>query len=320
MLGQVANHQNQVLPPAEASAIELPHEQESSSPREVLGPHNLVPEAGKNFSLIDKTAETQYFALIQKWDERAESLHASSEQTPVPVNEGLGLHYSRISLYHGGATTGITDFLAAEETTIGNGFYTTSMPDQAFGYATARADKRIKVGDTITTTGSSPVVYEVEVTDATFLDLRDSDNRQRVMKEFAQYLEGWLEVQKQREGLTWRYERYLATVADRIGIIHEHEGNLPHGVGLKGVLQHTSSIFTEFVTGLGYDGAIGLEGGEGGYTDQHDSWVIMDPSRAKVTNETTFLTPLVSDDDAWQAHRAEIGKIWKDTPAASSTD
>lgn len=302
------------LTPNGVAEVTLPQESEYPFPLEVCGPHDLAPNPNKLFSLIDKKAERVYFERVKEWDKRAKILHASPEQTPTCVNEGLGLHFATITLYHGGDTPDITNFLPAEETTIGEGLYTTSMPDQAFGYAVKRADSRKKVGDTITVTGSNPVVYEVEVTDVTFLDLRSPENRQRVMTEYAQYLEEWLETQKQRKDLTWQNERYLGVVDKKIDYIHEHKGNLPQRAGLKEVLWHTGSIFTEFVIGLGYDEVIGLEGGEGGYTGSHDSWVIMDPSRARVTNELTFLTPEVSDDDARQAHIAKTHKYWSDTP------
>jgi hypothetical protein len=279
---------------------------------EVHGPHNLEPHPDKLYTFVDKTAEAVYLDLVKKWDERAAMLHASPEQTPTMTNEGLGLHYPKVSLYHGGGTTGITEFMAAKDDTVGHGLYATSMPDQAFGYAVVRADSRKKVGDTIFVSGSSPVVYEVEVTEVDFLDLRKAKNIGRVMEDYADYLDKWLEAQRQQEDLSWLKRSYLGIVTEKIKTIRQSENHIPPS--LKEILQQTGSIFTEFVTGRGYDGVVALEGGEGGYTGNHDSWVIMEPSRAKVTNELVFLSPDVSDVDAWKIQRTKTNKLFGNAP------
>jgi hypothetical protein len=275
----------------------------------------LTPRPDRLCSFIDTTAEAAYFALTREWDERANSLHNSPEQTPTPTNGELGLHYQKISLYHGGATAGITDFLPAEDSTIGDGLYVTSMPDQAFGYAVERADERKKIGGDVVVDGTSPVVYEVELTDATFLDLRNPENTATILRDYAGHLEAWSAARRTGD-LSWLEEDYLNIVAEKIGIIRGSKGQAPPH--LKEVLQQTGAIFTEFVTGLGYDGVIAHEGGEGGYTGEHDSWVILDPSKARVTHEVTFATPYVFDQDAWRARSSAAAKLLKRSWGASA--
>jgi hypothetical protein len=99
----------------------------------ILDGYDLVPEPGKYFSLIDQAAMESYHTLVGEWQTRADHTHASQEQGRTPLHDGLGVHYQEITLYHGGATHGITKFEIAEEATIGSGLYATSMPDQAFG-------------------------------------------------------------------------------------------------------------------------------------------------------------------------------------------
>lgn len=273
--------------------------------------HNLVPIPDKLYSLTDMDAEATYFALVDEWQASADAAHARPEQQPSITDDGLGLHFPRITLYHGGDTPEITAFLPAEDTTMGNGLYTTSMPDQAFGYAVVRADQRKKIGDTIVVDGLNPVVYEVEIADVSLIDLRTPEITEIVMQDFASYLEQWLTEQPEASALHYLMRMHHEIVEEKIMMIR---GESENPWGLKGILQQTGKHFSDFVTGRGFDGVIGFEGGEGGYTGRHDTWVIMDPTKAMVTNEVLFLTPNVSDQDAWNAQRAKNADMFGDLP------
>jgi hypothetical protein len=250
-----------------------------------LGPLVKDPKISASY-LIDKSAEAAYFGHVNEWTERAAVLHGSLAQSPTPTDDGLGLRYPTMTLYHGSAASGITEFLPAEDTTFGDGLYATSMPDQAFGYAVKRADPRSKVGNTILAAASDPVVYELEVTDSAFLDLRNPENSATTFAGYGTYLEQWLTTDQGNTDMI-----YADIVAKIVHIIRQSSGGSP--LNPKDILHQTSGLFTDYVTSMAYDGVIALEGGEGGYTANHDSWVIMKPTTARVTNQLSFVTPCV---------------------------
>lgn len=285
--------------------------QEIPQPAEILPP--LVKREDGLYSYTDKATEETYFTLVNEWVNDAKAKHASAEQTPTALPDGLGLHFNKISLYHGGGTAGIIEFNNAEDTTAGEGAYATSMADQAFGYAVVRARDRIKHGNVISLQGPEPVVYELEQNDVSFLDLRTRDNLATTMLGFKDHLAEWLKNREQATDLTWLNELYMDIVKEKIQMIIETSGYVPKH---KKVLQQTGGLFTDYVTNtLGYDGTIVNEGGEGGYTGKHDSWVLMHPEQAKVTRETSFITPNVFDGDAWNEQLAKMDRIAQNFPS-----
>lgn len=70
------------------------------------------------------------------------------------------IQIDRMRLFHGSPISGIKEFKVSEETTIGNGFYTTSSRDAAVGYATVRSN-----------TPEQKFIYEVEINNMNILDL-----------------------------------------------------------------------------------------------------------------------------------------------------
>ncbi|OGH08099.1 MAG: hypothetical protein A2171_01350 [Candidatus Levybacteria bacterium RBG_13_35_9] len=70
------------------------------------------------------------------------------------------IQIDRMRLFHGSPISGIKEFKVSEETTIGNGFYTTSSRDAAVGYATVRSNAP-----------EQKFVYEVEINNMNILDL-----------------------------------------------------------------------------------------------------------------------------------------------------
>ena len=85
--------------------------QETSLPTDTLPP--LIKKEDRLYSYTDKIAEDAYFALVNEWVADAEIKHASLEQAPASLQDGIGLHFQKISLYHGGYTAGIVEFNGA---------------------------------------------------------------------------------------------------------------------------------------------------------------------------------------------------------------
>lgn len=274
-----------------------------------------VPQG--EFQLVDLEAKAQLDGLVAEWTAAAQSQHSLPEQTAEPTVNGVGLRFKKISLYHGGPIADIKVFRPAEETTIGNGFYATSMPDQAFGYAMERSRDGIreKRSGEVKKATHQPVVYEVVVSDATFVDLRQREAVQAFLAGYADYLETWLERDHPPKLAAHLRLGYAALVQEKIDVIRrggtpslQNPGELIP-LHLKDVLYNTGDIFTEYVTGLGYDGIIGMEGGEGNYTGAHDSWVIMRRlDELVVTKEVSFDYPEVIDTDARLEHMSKQPK------------
>lgn len=279
-------------------------------------------------SFIDTAARQQFDDLVGAWQTRAAEKHAQPQQVPDVIDNGLGLRFAEVTMYHGGAEANIVDFNRSVDTTIGAGLYATSMPDQAFGYAVLRAHDheeggpRIKTKEGVVEPLNSPVVYELTLQDVTFADLREQANIDRVLPgPFADFLATWIDEHQEaidsdryhvaREGMTQALTQLRAINTVQAGQIKLALGNF-YMVG---------EAFTDYLQSLGYDGLIGIEGGEQistiqSYTGIHDSWVLFDPAKAKVTDEVSFDTPEMLDQEAVDHNRAihtarkAAGKEW----------
>jgi hypothetical protein len=277
---------------------------------------------------VDPAAMQQFNDLVADWQARAAEKHASPQQHPEIVDEGLGLRFAEVSVYHGGAQADIVDFNRSVDTTIGAGLYATSMPDQAFGYAVIRAHDHEEGGPRIQTRNgvveptNRPVVYELTLQDVTFADLREQANIDRVLPgPFADFLATWIDEHQEaidndryhvaREGMTQALAQLRATDSVQPGQIKTALGNY-YMVG---------EAFSDYLISLGYDGLIGLEGGEQigtaeSYTGSHDSWVLFSPASADVTAQVAFDTPEMIDqaavdhNTAMHAARKAEGKEW----------
>src|SRR5579872_5208034 len=72
---------------------------------------------------LDHEALQGFNGLVESWTAEAVHKHAQPEQQPTVTNDGLGLKFKEISVYHGTTIPGIEAFQPAQETTIGEGLY-----------------------------------------------------------------------------------------------------------------------------------------------------------------------------------------------------
>ena len=221
------------------------------------------------------------------WDARTQVLQERQEPLGVPMNEGKGVLIAHKNLYHGSATPGIQSLQRADEYTIGAGVYLTSEAKDAIGYVSERMKAgRVKMGmeGTIQT---APVLYETEIDNLKFLDLRNENTAQEVMEGYRKYaLETYRGIdpnnQEYADGI--RHEQLLG-ILRRIGEIKA--GTSPIAVSLKEFTSILGELFSEYVASLGYDGLIAIEGGEA-HESNHDSYVVFDPSKVKVIHEQSI--------------------------------
>lgn len=267
---------------------------------------------------VDPLALEDFNKLVGEWKDAADQVHAYPEQIPEPTDNGLGLHFGTITLYHGGIEPNIRAFRESSDTTIGAGLYTTSMPDQAFGYAVVRAEQggfsRHKTPKGIVEPEKQPVVYELALSDVTFADLRKQENIDRVLPGgFADYLEQWIAQHEPGEDTVQDISEKQAMLAmsSRLAELRKTEKVFAGAIKIAiGNDYRVGQVFTEYLTSLGYDGLIATEGGEISaskrpYIGGHDSWVIFDPGTVEVTEEVSFKSPEVTDDAAMK-HNADV--------------
>ncbi len=227
------------------------------------------------------------------------------------------VHVDHATLYHGSATGGIKVLLKALDSTVGQGTYFTSERDKAEYYALIRSDrgqaleydkdaaKDLRQHIVLHNGKRIPVVYEVEVENMDFVDIRDDVNNEKlrkVAKGFREYLVNELEKEKKSGKLTWWWE---GTVKAAIGTIDILEGTdseyrqfSKFGRGRvkteiitpKDVLHGVGNLFSNYLKGLSFDGILAIEGGEG--QGNHDSYVIFDSDKIKIV-ETVKITKTV---------------------------
>lgn len=206
------------------------------------------------------------------WDSRTRKSKENEEPTEELLDDGKTVLIHKKTLYHGSSLNDISEFQPAEETTIGDGLYTTSEAKDAIGYARIRASAR----------DGEPVIYEVEAENSRLLDLRSSKNVIDTLQGFRPILiEKVRNVSKDapwfvKDGLLKSIEEL-----DKIVSEEKHTGNL------KEVVSNRGNQFSEYLESLGYDGLIYLEGGEGGEggPGNHDSYLIFDPTKVKILRE-----------------------------------
>jgi hypothetical protein len=200
-----------------------------------------------------------------------EGIPKKSETTEINIEEeqiddGLGILLKQKTLYHGSSTPGIEKFNVAEDDTVGTGLYFTSRPEDAIGYARGRAEQRKT---------ESPVLYASQVENLKILDLRKDENVKKVLPGFKKLLEDEL----QEPDLGWAKQGTLQAAIEKINTGAVHSGNL------REIAWSHGTSWTDYIKSLGYDGLVTLEGGEGEYVKNHDSYVIFDPEKAKIIKE-----------------------------------
>lgn len=184
----------------------------------------------------------------------------TTETTSIPE-----VLIKRAVLYHGSGVSGISSFLPAEETTIGQGVYLTSDQVSAEGYAKRRSGRD---------EGKRPVVYEVEVRDLRLADLREMEG----VDNFARLLGDELELKLKKPKLSIYWEEAARRTLDKI---KKHSFR-----SLKDITWNHQDIVTRVIQANGFDGLVAIEGGEGQDVGEHDSFVVFDPSKATIIRES----------------------------------
>lgn len=190
-------------------------------------------------------------------------------ETDEVINDGAGVLVHKKILYHGSGTSGIKEFNKAEEDTVGSGLYFTSKPEDASGYAKRRARNK---------EGSMPVLYESEITETKLLDLRKKEIAIKTLTDFKHILAEKLKQQN----ITWVLESTLLNAIDNINSGKINAGNI------REATFGTGKLFSEYISSLGYDGLIALEGGEGEDIGEHDTYLIFEPKKARLLQETNI--------------------------------
>ncbi len=268
-------------------------------------PEQLIPQEhnpGHNLSIgkyqfVDEEALHLHDTLVAEWSARADEAHARDAEQPEVTHDGLGLKFKEVTLYHGSRVHNIDRMQPADEATVGNGIYATSMPEKAFGYARVRSSYKHE----------TPMVYELVAENIEFVDLREWPNVDKFMQGYADVLESMVgagDYDDNSIGMRDRVEEVIALV--RSGDKY----------ALKDVTWNLMTIFTDYVVSHGFDGIIADEGGEFGdgmEIGRHDSWVIIQPEMARITDYESFQTIVRTDYEtinAIQQKREVLGLEW----------
>ncbi len=216
-----------------------------------------------------------------KQSETASTLESIPDENTVNIilkdGEKVSLPYfitDNLRLYHGSPISGIQYFRDAEETTIGNGFYATSDIRSAGGYSVVRSNDL-----------SKRFLYEIEIDGLKILDLSTQDAIINFGKFFREKL---IDLRRRLSADTPNRQWVIQGVIDRnireinLAIMGERQ---PH---LKWFTENIGDLVRSSLLDIGCDGLLAYEGGEAGNGEtigRHDSYVIFDPTKAKVINE-----------------------------------
>jgi hypothetical protein len=191
----------------------------------------------------------------------------SMREVDSTVTQPPELFINTLTLYHGSGTPGIEDLNVATEDTVGRGIYLVDNPRDASGYASRRSREKGNV---------RPIVYETKVENLKLVNLDNQSKLDEVMQGFA----GELQRLKDSDS----EEPWYVTAA-----IEKAQEEIRNGVHVgqvkKAVFSHTR-LFTDYLYGLGYDGLKTIEGGEADDVGEHETYLIFDPRKVKVTGET----------------------------------
>lgn len=213
--------------------------------------------------ILDKAKEKPDY-----WQARGEKIN--ERQGEEKIDDGLGVLVKKKTLWHGSGISGIESFNKAEEDTVGSGIYFTSEAKDAIGYARRRS-RREK--------DASPVIYESSVEDMKLLDLRKDENVKKILEGFKPIL-----VKKLKEpDLKWNVQGVFQMAVEAITSGKVGSGNL------REVTFGTGQMFSDYCKSLGYEGLITFEGGEGDDVGSHDTYLIFDPEKAKISQEHKIL-------------------------------
>lgn len=207
----------------------------------------------------------------------------------------------RIKLYHGSSRSNLKALLPGEEYTIGHGIYLTSDKYTAKSYALVRSREghrktlekgRLEEHVVKTEETPEPVVYEADLRNLKLVDIRSFEKMKQVMAGFQKYLVELLE--REGEGMRWNVRTIREQAVAKIDILEGQSPryNLmsrvgkPENIAPRDILFNVGEDFSDYCENLGYDGIIGMEGGETTKEvkfTSHDSYVIFDPKKVKIT-------------------------------------
>ncbi len=197
---------------------------------------------------------------VEYWQARQEYIGKNQEEESI--NDGEGIFLKKKTLYHGSATPGIKEFKEADERTVGNGIYLTSLADKAIGYGNVRGRAK-----------DSVVLYEASVENLKVCDLRKNINATKIAAGFGEKL--------RNELMNVTNRRVKNNINQTLELIDA--GEITAG-NIRDISFNFLSWFTDYIKSLGYDGLITFEGGDGN-VGSHDTYLIFDPQKVKVNQE-----------------------------------
>jgi hypothetical protein len=198
------------------------------------------------------------------------------ETVELPVNEDTVsipvINPRDTKLFFGSRTSHKTSLREAEENTLGKGLYLTSSVDAARNYA----DVRTRGSD------GSATLYTVGVGDMRLIDLRTREAEEKFGRFFAEKVDKWRrEVLPGIETISPVHKISLQRIAANVVA----KGRTGSFRGLKDITSNLDETVRDCLFEYGVDGLVAIEGGEGPNGRNHDSFVIFDPSKAKIISE-----------------------------------
>lgn len=191
-------------------------------------------------------------------------IQSSPKDGEHELGTDLDIFVKRKILYHGSATSGISRFNHAEEDTVGSGIYFTSSEKSAAEYARNRAEGKT----------NEQIVYKVLVEDLRLANLTTDENAKKILMGYIPILRQKVKDHADKWYVVEGALRSIEAVnADKAG-----------AGKVKNATFGTGEWFSEYLSSLGYDGLIALEGGEKG-VGAHDSYVIFNPEKVKILQE-----------------------------------
>ena len=234
----------------------------------MAGDVSTVEQLPKSFSRTKAVA-------TRELQEALSSAEVSLEEKEITLENGEvirlpSMRIGRMQLFYGSQVPGITELTKSEETTLGNGLYLTSSRDAASGYAVVRASRKPNI----------PIVYETEIRDLNILNLSTPQSIDAFAKLMRQEI---LKLKTSDSGGDTQQAWRNIIVDTNLETIDQKKYR-----GLKDLTWNFQDRVPLMLSGLGYDGLMAFEGGEtrnGVDIGVHDTFVISDLKKAKITNE-----------------------------------
>ena len=231
-------------------------------------PKEYRDSLAKKISESPKEYRTEILENAKKtndyWQSRSEK--TANIQEEETTDGGLSVLIKKKTLYHGSNIKGISNFKPSEAITIGAGVYLTSEAKNAVNYARVRSYNNQE----------DQTIYEVFVENLKLIDLRNPDNISKIIPGFVEMLR----KEKMRSDLSWIKAGQIDKTLENIERASQTGGNL------KNVAEMVGEHLSKYLSSLGYDGLIAIEGGEGSEGFTHDSYVIFDPEKVRINQES----------------------------------